>query len=194
MARHREFDREQALQHAMETFWELGYERTSTALLEERMGIGRSSLYATFGGKDELFAETFDLYVADLRRRVIEPLGAEGPALEVLGDFFADVVRRGGPDGDPLRCCMVVRAALSRDELPAEIFERVEGAVAELDQAFYGLLQRAKAEGTLRAGASLGRMARFLTTTFQSLNVAAHAGRSQRQLSEIVEPALAALV
>lgn len=193
MARPREFDREQALQVAMEAFWERGYERTSTALLEERMGIRRSSLYATFGGKDELYAETFDRYLEDLRQRVMVPLAKEGPALEVLRDFFDRVVRRGGPGGEPLRCCMVVRAALSRDELPSPVFEKVEGAVAELDDAFYRLLLRAKREGTLRPGASPRRLSRFLTTTFQSLNVAAHAGRSQRQLREIVEPALQAL-
>ncbi len=178
----------------MEVFWQLGYERTSTALLEERMGIRRSSLYATFGSKEALYAETFDRYVVDLRQRVIVPLQAAGPALAVLRHFFDRVARRGGPDGDPLRCCMVVRACLSRDELPPAIFECVEGAVAELDDAFCKLLQRAKAEGTLRPGASPRRLARFLTTTFQSLNVAAHAGRSTRQLQEIVDSALAALV
>ena len=71
MARPREFDREQALQCAMEVFWQLGYERTSTALLEERMGIRRSSLYATFGGKDALYAETFDRYVAERLGRAV---------------------------------------------------------------------------------------------------------------------------
>lgn len=193
MARNREFDREQALESAMQTFWELGYERTSTAVLEKRMGIRRSSLYSTFGSKDALFAETFDRYVEDLRQRVMLPLAAEGPALEVLKSFFDRVTRRGDSSDEPLRCCMVVRACLSRDELPAAIFQKVESAVAELDEAFYGLLKRAKSEGTLRPGASPRRLARFLTSTFQSLNVAAHAGRSQRELGEIVAASLAAV-
>lgn len=193
MARPREFDREQALERAMQLFWEHGYDRTSTALLEEGMGIRRSSLYATFGSKDALFAEALDRYVENLRTRAIAPLGADGPALAALRDFFARVTRRGGPGGDPLRCCLVVRTSLSREALAPEIVDRVERAVAELDEAFFRLLQRAKAEGTLRPGASPRRLARFLTTTFQAINVAAHAGRSQRELADIVEPALAVL-
>ena len=39
MGRPREFDREQALEVAMQAFWELGYEGASTAILEQRMGI-----------------------------------------------------------------------------------------------------------------------------------------------------------
>ena len=60
MARPREFDRTKALHQAVEAFWEMGYEGTSTATLVERLGIGRSSLYAAFGSKDELYAEAMD--------------------------------------------------------------------------------------------------------------------------------------
>lgn len=49
-----EFDRSEALRQAMETFWDLGYEGASTAVLVDRLGIARSSLYAAFGSKDGL--------------------------------------------------------------------------------------------------------------------------------------------
>lgn len=193
MARPRGFDRDEALTRAMQAFWELGYENTSTAVLEERLNIGRSSLYATFGSKDALYAESMDRYIEDLRRRVIARLRAEGPALKVLEDFLLGVAERGGPGGDPLRCCMIVRACTSGQDQTPEIRERIQKAVRELDDAFNNLLQRAREEGALRGGGELRDSARFLTTTFQSLNVAAHAGRTRSELRRIVRTALSGL-
>ena len=44
MARHKEFERDEALQKAMEVFWARGYEATSMQNLVEHMGINRQSL------------------------------------------------------------------------------------------------------------------------------------------------------
>lgn len=193
MARPREFDRKQALQKAMEAFWEHGYERTSASLLEESMGIGRSSLYATFGSKDELYAESMDVYVADFRSRVIDKLHAEGPPTRILEDFFRSIADRGRPGGERLRFCMVVRASISSAEQPDRIKTRIADFIDELDAAFYGLLQRARQQGVLRPGTDLRDAARYLTTTLQALNVAAHAGRSRRELRQIARRALSTL-
>ena len=192
MARPREFDREEALGQAMEVFWELGYEGASTAALVERLGIGRSSLYAAFGSKDGLYAEAMDRYIRDLRVRVIGKLRAEGPAMDVLEKFFLGVAERGA-NGEPVRCCMVVRATLSGADQSPEIRVRIKKSIGELDDAFHDLLQRARKEGDLGNGTKLRDSARFLTTTFQALNVAALAGRERRELREIIRKALATL-
>ncbi len=191
MARPREFDREKALRQAMETFWEHGYERTSAALLEKSMGIGRSSLYGTFGSKDALYAESMDVYAEDFRTRVIGQLHAEGPARQVLERFFRSVADRGRPGGERLRFCMVVRASISSAKQPDRIKTRIAAFIEELDAAFYGLLQRARQEGAL--GTDLRDTARYLTTTLQALNVAAHAGRSSRELRQLARRALSTL-
>lgn len=193
MARPRTFDREQALHKAMEVFWQYGYEATSTALLVDELGIARSSLYATFGSKDALYAEAMDCYLDDLRRRVIDELHREGAALEVLTDFFHDVAARGSSNREPVRCCMVVRASLSRPDQPAAIQERIDRAIHELDAAFLQLLQRARDGGTLPPHLELASSARFLTSTFQSLNLAAMVGRAPAERQDIVRRALASL-
>ena len=60
--RPREFDREKALEKAMQLFWALGYEATSMADLRAALGITQASLYAAFGSKEQLFREAVDLY------------------------------------------------------------------------------------------------------------------------------------
>jgi TetR/AcrR family transcriptional repressor of nem operon len=62
MVRQREFDKEKALDDAMELFWEKGYAATSISDLTAKMGIQRPSLYATFGDKEELFEAALRKY------------------------------------------------------------------------------------------------------------------------------------
>lgn len=196
MARPREFDREAVLDQAMRVFWQHGFEATSTALLLEELGIARSSLYSTFGSKDQLYLEAMDCYLADLRRRVIAPLERQGPPIEVLTRFFFDIAARGTRLGEePLRCCMVVRASLSREQQPTEVQQRIQQTIDELDQAFLDLLRRAASEGTLSTAATedLEGSAKFLTSTFQSLNLAAMVGRSASDLRELARRALTSL-
>ena len=49
MARPKEFDTDVALDAAVGVFGEHGFEGSSSAMLVEAMGIGRQSLYDTFG-------------------------------------------------------------------------------------------------------------------------------------------------
>jgi TetR/AcrR family transcriptional repressor of nem operon len=54
MGRPREFDFNDTLERAMQTFWAKGYEATSLDDLCAATGLGRSSLYAAFGDKQSL--------------------------------------------------------------------------------------------------------------------------------------------
>lgn len=134
-----------------------------------------------------------DRYIQNLRERVIDKLRAEGLAMEVLWSFFRGVADRGTPDGERLRCCMVVRSCLAGLDQPPEIRRRTRLAIDELDDAFHALLRRARNEGSLTRDVRLRDLARFLTTTFQALNIAALAGRDRRELGEIIRYALTTL-
>ncbi len=58
----KQFDPEEALKKAMKLFWAQGYAATGMAELQSAMGIGRKSLYDTFGNKRQLFIKTLQLY------------------------------------------------------------------------------------------------------------------------------------
>ena len=64
------FDREQALDRAMEVFWEKGFEAASLSDLTKAMDINPPSLYAAFGDKEKLFLEAVERYQQQRRRSV----------------------------------------------------------------------------------------------------------------------------
>jgi AcrR family transcriptional regulator len=66
--RPRGFDRDGALQRAMELFWSQGYEGTTLADLQKAMGgITAPSFYVAFGSKEALLKETVELISQDAR-------------------------------------------------------------------------------------------------------------------------------
>lgn len=62
MARPREFETEDALERAMQVFWQYGYKDASLPDLLEGMGLTRGSLYKAFKDKKNLFLLVLDRY------------------------------------------------------------------------------------------------------------------------------------
>ncbi|OAX49204.1 TetR/AcrR family transcriptional regulator [Paenibacillus sp. AD87] len=105
MVRQREFDTDQALEAAMQIFWDKGFEATSLRDLTTAMGIQRPSLYAAFGDKKELFETALrrytTLHAAQVRSRLqhtssvkeafralFEHIGAEGDVTDARHGCF----------------------------------------------------------------------------------------------------------
>ncbi len=61
--RHRSFDKDIALEKAMDVFWTNGYPGTSLTDLTTAMGINKPSLYSAFGNKEGLFNDAIDRFV-----------------------------------------------------------------------------------------------------------------------------------
>ena len=66
MGRPREFDMDQALEQAVQAFWNHGYEATSLSDLMETMDLRKGSIYKAFGDKHSLFIAALDRYLDDL--------------------------------------------------------------------------------------------------------------------------------
>src|SRR5438094_9975113 len=88
MAGKKSFLPEQVLDKAMGLFWKKGYEGTSIEDLVGGMGLGRGSLYDTFGDKHALYLAALSRYIAKNGRQFTALPQQTGPLSEILERFF----------------------------------------------------------------------------------------------------------
>ena len=190
MARPREFDRDEVLEQALQLFWSRGYEVTSMADLVEHLGIGRQSLYDTFGDKRALYLQALDRY-KDAHGLPMPLL--DGRPLRVglrllltsAVDWLHDVT--GG------RGCMLVHAMTERGSDDPEIRARFCANSAALVAQLEARLVTARADGELGPHHDPRALARYLANTMNGLQLSARAGLDRAALLQIVDVALMAL-
>lgn len=77
MPRIEKFDKEKALNKALNLFWEKGYEATSLTDLTNIMGIGKGSFYNTFKSKRSIFEHCLTIYKTISIESLMELLNSE---------------------------------------------------------------------------------------------------------------------
>jgi AcrR family transcriptional regulator len=188
--RPRSFDVNEALDRAMELFWERGYEGTSLADLTEAMGINRPSLYAAFGNKESLFRRTLAHYVVGpgghLQRALEAPTSREVVERIWIGSH-ATVSQQDRPRG-----CLLVQSVLACGSEADPLRKEVAGMRAAGETLIEQRLKRAVAEGDLPPDASAADLARFVTTVNYGLAIQAASGVSAKALRRVAQIALAA--
>lgn len=170
MSRVKEFDVDAACEAALELFWRQGYEATSVADLVAGLGIGKASLYATFGTKHELYLTVLNRYVARGNERFLDELAGSGPALagvrRIVERYLAEILDESGRDG-----CFVVNAAMEMLPRDPEVTRVIERSWDALELALRMTLSRAKAQGELADDADPAALAGFLLTVLQGMRV-----------------------
>src|ERR1700741_4630970 len=104
MARPREFDADTALDGAIGVFREHGFEGASADMLVRAMGIGRQSLYDTFGDKWRLYRAAVRRYALAETEAHLAELRRGPPAVDGLRAMVERVVAEAG------RACLVVNS------------------------------------------------------------------------------------
>jgi TetR/AcrR family transcriptional repressor of nem operon len=182
MARPKEFDRDVALRRAIPVFWKKGFARTSTEDLVAAMGIGKQSLYDTFGDKRGLFLEALRTYnsegVASLVKRVaggasritaiegvLVELANEQPNKRALGCMGVNSICELGNDED-------VRAVSTM-------------AASFQETALTSLIEDAKQQGEVSDAVDARAAARFLAAILSGMKVQAKAGASVEALRDV---------
>ena len=191
MTRPKEFDRDEALEKALDAFWEKGYESTSIQNLVDRMGIGRASLYDTFGNKHQVFSEALDRYTGRLEAEVIAPLRKPGSPRRILTDFFSGLVNVHCCPDHP--SCLVAKSALITCREDKETDARVVGFIVRLEDTFHEILTRARDGGEIDRKKNLRALARFLTNSMMGLSVISSVRRDRKVLQDTVRMTLSAL-
>ena len=167
--RPREFDETAVLDAAMDLFWERGYEATCIAELSERCGIGRQSMYNTFGDKHALFDQALDRYRSQRIAKVVGMLDAPGSPLanvEAVLDMFEQ-----SWDDRHRKGCLMVNSIAELGVRDPELGPKLDTMLQSIEDGFYRALRQAQAEGEIPAERDPRALARAITTLAQGMSI-----------------------
>lgn len=181
------FDRTAVLETAMELFWANGYEGTGLTELTRRMGIGRQSLYDTFGDKHRLFREALAHYFETRVGPVISTLRSGNPPLENLRDCFAlweKLGEEGARTGHPCGCMVGNSLAelAGHDEQIAGILRRY---LLALEDAMSENFRRGQESGEFADDVDARDLARTVITGIQGLALLSRVARDPGVLQSV---------
>jgi TetR/AcrR family transcriptional repressor of nem operon len=192
VARTKEFEPEKALTMAMDLFWRRGYEATSVHDLLEEMGIGRGSMYDTFGDKRALFLAALERYEETRVSRADEILEGSASAVEGIRRLFETTIE-GLVSYEPRRGCLLANTAVELAPHDEQIARRISCYVRRTEDAFERALVRGRATGEIPADKDPKALARFLVSTLHGVRVLARAGVDRAVLDDSVRTALEVL-
>lgn len=180
------------LDQVVQLFWERGYEGTSLADLETHLGLGRQSLYNTFGDKQALFLKALDRYRRSVSDGALSVLNAPGAGLSAIRTFFKAHVDALTAPG-PRRACLVANTILECGSQDADTLVHCNHARAELERALRRALTQAKTHGELAEQVDIEATATLLVSQSYGLTILAKAGATGEELHAAVEALLAGL-
>ena len=187
MARPKEFDADAALDAATRVFREQGFAGSSAAELTRAMGIGRQSLYDTFGDKAQVYRAALARYTALETEAHLAPLSTGPRAIDGLEILLARVRAKAG---EP---CLAVGAVCEFGRTRPELRAIQASGERALAAALAARLREAQEEGDVAAGLDVGEAAAFLAAAIPGIRIAARGGAGAAQLQAMAELAFRAL-
>lgn len=186
--RPKNFNPEEALNKAMDLFWDRGFEATSIQDLVDNVGINRASMYDTFGDKRAFFCAAVEHYGKTVTESQLRTLEAAESPLEGVRQWFCSLAAT-ATDGR-LRGCLVTNTAIELAPHNENIGDAVRKALLHMEDSICNALIRAQDAGQMADHADARALARFLIGSAQGIVVLSRAGAERETIADMLKVAL----
>jgi len=189
----RPYDRDAALQAALDLFWAKGYHATSLKDLEAALNMKPGSIYAAFTSKEALFLAALERYFETnqkaLRARIAT---APGPVAGLVG-YLRDLGRAGGR-AVPCHACMLVKTLLDATPADPTIAAAARRYLDLMHADIAAAFEQARTAGDIAADADPELLASRYQSDVTALRIEAHRGMAPTALAALAESMIADLL
>lgn len=193
MADVKHFDAAAVLGVVVRLFWRQGLATTGIQDVVAATGISRSSLYATFGDKRQLYLAALDRYLDDYALPGFARLADDPRGLPAITEFFEQLIR--------VRCagerarwgCLMVNAHAGVESSEPEVQRRLHRHYEHLRAAMRAALGAAHRLGQLFAEADIENSAEQLALLAYGVNLRSRAGVASAELDSTTRHILSTL-
>jgi len=173
---------EDALDRAVEMFWEHGYEGVDVERIARAVHVTKPALYRAFGDKSTLLLKAVERYAMTYGAPMIAAFQAEPDihkAVTAFCEATANTATGGARSG-----CMMAAAVLGQSERVAEIRSYVAKGLAATADIFAQRFEQEMEAGHLTRTLSARVRGRALIDLMQGLLLRAKAGNAREELLE----------
>ena len=179
-----EFEPDVVLDAALELFWKQGYRNTATRELERALGLSQSSIYNTFGSKQNLLEAALDRYEVLTDQELLQPLEKSAEGLAAIDTFFVDLCHWVTHEGR--RGCMLINMMAEDGGETDAITTRARTYRMRVRDALSKSVARARNQGETR-DIDPDDCADLLLGLVLGFNIAARGGASDVELATLLD-------
>ncbi len=188
MARPREFDENEVLDRALDTFWSKGFDGTSIQDLIASTGLARASLYGAFGDKQQLYERVLEHYATQNAGRMLVAVDDDAPLRQALERLLVGWVGLTCPKAGPRGCFLVLAGTQGNDNEFAR--DALGSSLKRMEKMLVDVLRRGQERRELAADCDVHALARLFVVLVQGIAICARAGWGQDRLRSVVEEML----
>lgn len=171
---------------AVDLFREHGFEGTSAQMLVDAMGIGRQSLYDTFGDKWGIYCAALRRYCQAEVRAHCEQLASGINAIDGIRAMFDRVVEQAAIG------CLGLGSVVEFGHARPELVEIREASGTALRKAMVKALEEARAQGDVAEELDLEQLTTFALQSIWGIRLTARAGAGPDHISAMARLTLRA--
>ena len=186
MSRTALYNRHDALERALQLFWQKGFHATSLKDIEQALDMRPGSIYAAFGSKEGLFQESLEYYarlgLTELERILSHhktPLTGLAAYIRQMGCILDKAL--------PSRACMLVKSLLELGSREQAALAKVELLLAGMETRFIECFREAQALGELDNQLDPVRLGRRLQAEVMGLRAFAQREVDSAAIQDLAE-------
>jgi TetR/AcrR family transcriptional regulator, transcriptional repressor for nem operon len=186
MARSREFEEIEVLEKAVKLFSRKGYNGISMQELVDGLGINRSSIYDSFGDKQELFTAALKYYRQANTAQMLKMIEESGDIKKTIQDIFEHVKEESLNEKNH-EGCMMVNTAVELASHEKKIFSLVFDNMSVVQGSLAKAIKAAQARNEVSKKNTAEALANSILTAINGLRVAAKWGAEKKVFDDVMK-------